>query len=190
MKRALLIIFCALILTGCTVRRISDGKPPKDGVVQREMVDQIHGPLRGEDRYENGVLVRTEMRFKNGKRALERFYGVNDSTVYYFRTGHTMHILVTNVQGIISYRENFEDGTVRIESDTSYTTEYYRNGTIASRMQYQNGLITTVDRWFENGKRAEHSEWLNDARNGKRMEWDSTGRVLIDERYEHNVKIQ
>lgn len=190
MMRILFFLLFALLLTGCTVRRISDGKPPKDGVVHREMQDPLHGPLQGEDQYQNGVLVRTEMRFRNGVKAFERFYGMNDSTVNYYPTGRTMHILVSNEQNIVSFQEFYDDGAVKVISDPVLNTEYYRNGAVASRMQFKNGLITTIDRWFGNGRRAEHSEWLNDARHGQRIEWDSTGRIVVNERYTHNVKIQ
>lgn len=193
--RSLVVISIVLLLTdGCTIRRISDGKPPRDGVVQKEVQDPRYGTLRTEDHYKDGRLVYSKGLYRNGVVVFERFpnrgEGGLDSSVWFFPSGTLYYMLIGSDDRIIRFREFFENGAVRIVSDTSQTDEFYRSGRPSARLRSQNGSIVAIDHWFENGRKAEYSEWLNDQRHGIRNEWDSLGRQTVRERYEHGVRLK
>jgi antitoxin component YwqK of YwqJK toxin-antitoxin module len=177
----------ALLCTGCKVRRISDGKPPRDGVVVSQRNDPRFGMIRTEQHYREGKQVYLKGEYGDGRLAFERFNGIAggtlDSAAWFFPSGALFHTLVTTDERIIRYKEYFEDGALRIDSDTTVNNEFYQSGKKYVVIRYENGSVVSIERWFENGKHAEVSEWRNERRHGRYETWDSTGRSLINERY-------
>ncbi|MCK9410263.1 MAG: hypothetical protein M0R68_14140, partial [Bacteroidetes bacterium] len=180
-------VILVIVSAGCKVRRISDGKPPKDGVVLRETIDQKYGPIHAEDHYRDSRLRYVKGTYSSGTLAYERFLnrevGRLDSTAWYFPSGQLMFTMVLGYDRMLFFTEYYENGTVRVHSDTTKSNEFYLSGKKNCTIVYQNGFIVLIERWYENGKKLELSEWKNDQRHGKRCEWDSTGRLTVNEFY-------
>lgn len=187
------LLFIVIAVSGCKVRTISDGKPPRDGVLKMEVTDPKYGVLKTEEQYREGHLVFVEGRFQNGSIAFQRLPMIDnydlDTTVWFYPSGKMFYQHVSSDDRTIFFKELFEDGAVRIVSDTSISNEFYPDGTKNCTIKYQNGFVVSIDGWYRNGKRREQSEWLNDARHGIRREWDSTGRLTVNEKYQRGTLI-
>jgi antitoxin component YwqK of YwqJK toxin-antitoxin module len=181
-------IICVLLMlfaaAGCKVRTISQGKPPRDGVFKRNIVDPKYGTLHTEEHYQDGVLKYVKGNYRNGVRAFERFKDANrDSSIWFFPSGPMNYCIVSINDRVMSFRELYESGAVKLESDTSVSREYYPGGEKNCTIRYKDGLVVSIERWYENGRRQELSEWLNDQRHGRRFEWDETGKQTVKEYY-------
>jgi antitoxin component YwqK of YwqJK toxin-antitoxin module len=191
---AVALVVVMIVSAGCKVRRISDGKPPHDGVVKKEVKDPRYGTMQAEDHYRDGRLYYSRGFYSGGTTAFERFWHPNefvvDSTVSYFPSGKMSSVMISSDNLILSFREYFEDGATRIVSDTSRNDEFYHNGTKSCTILFRNGMAESIERWYENGRRMELSEWKNDQRHGKRFEWDSAGRQTVKEFYRQGTLIQ
>lgn len=185
---ALIMVVC----TGCKVRRISDGKPPRDGVVVSEQNDSRFGKIRTEQHYREGKQVYTKGQFGNGRLAFERFNdiagGMLDSTAWFFPSGTLFYTIVTSDERMIMFKEYSEDGALRAASDTVVSNEFYPDGKRSGTTRFENGAVISIERWHQNGRRAEVSEWRNDRRNGRYDVWDSAGRALISEWYVNGTR--
>lgn len=190
---AAVLVVVVILSAGCKVRKISDGKPPRDGVVKKELNDPRYGTIQAEDHYRDGRLYYSKGFYGSGATAFERFWHPNenvvDSMVSYFPTGKVNYVMVSSDNRILSFREYFEDGVTKIVSDTSRSDEFYHNGTKSCTILFQNSMTVSIERWYENGKRMEYSEWKNDQRHGKRFEWDSAGQQTVKEFYRQGTLI-
>lgn len=178
-------------VSSCKVRTISDGKPPRDGSMKKEISNPKYGPMQSEEHYRDGRLELVEGRYTNGTLAFKRYppSGENDldTTIWYYPSGQLYYHHVSSDDRIMHFKEYFEDGALKIESDTSISNEYYQNGTKNCTIRYSNGFVVQIERWHENGTMVERSEWRNDVRHGVRREWDSTGTQIVSERYVHGA---
>lgn len=193
--RIILIVLITLLLSfGCKIRRVSDGKPPRDGVMTKTRKEITGEIMSVEEEYKEGLLVSETVRYADSTIASERFLRVldrpTDSMRSYYRNGRLQFLLVSNDTDRIYMKGYFEDGALQIVGDTSSTIEYYENGNKKFSSLMRRRQIYQVNEWYQNGKLREMSEWWNDKRNGKRIAWDSTGKLVTNELYKDGVKIR
>ncbi|MFA6456005.1 MAG: hypothetical protein WCW40_04220 [Bacteroidota bacterium] len=188
MKKLMLIVLCvAFMVCGCKIRTISDGKPPKDGVIKSTRKMMNGETMEMEEHFKNSQLVREVMRFDNKNLAYERFFRTDehptDSMRNYYRNGQLSLLLVMNDTNRVILRGYYENGTLQAYGDTAKNIEYFDNGKKQSETLSKTGQIYKILRWYRNGLKAEESDWWNDRRNGIWREWDSTGTTVRNERY-------
>jgi antitoxin component YwqK of YwqJK toxin-antitoxin module len=196
MNKFIIIAAVMLLFTanGCKVRTVSQGKPPRDGVVTKEVNDAKYGKIKEELFYREGRLEYVQGTFDNGKRAYEKYLvphdGIVDSTVWFYPSGALNFTIVSADERILRFKELYENGAVRMISDTSESNEFYIGGQKNCRILYENSSVISIERWFENGKRMEYSEWQHELRHGKHQEWDSTGRSVINDKYQRGTLLR
>lgn len=188
------ILLFMLTATGCTVRRISDNQPPKNGTISREIQDHVFGPIDMVETYKDGHLIRKVGTFKNGVTAYDYHLRNGerevDSLVSNYPSGQRRFVMILKNDVILSNQEWYEDGAVKVLSDSVLIREYYSDGTLRSRTTMAQGSVVSTESWYPGGRRWEFVEWKNDQYHGMFRMWDSTGRLTVDERYRNGTLVQ
>ncbi len=195
MKTLLVFIACLVITAnGCKIRRISDGKPPKNGIFTGTDKGVTGEKMFVEKEYRDGEMIRETIRFQNQQLASERFLKAGgrttDSLRLYYRSGQLQSMMVANDSDRIFVRGYFENGMLQFAGDTAASVEYYESGHVKYRTELQKRQIYRVLQWYENGTAKELSEWQNDKRNGRWIKWDSTGAMIHNELYDNGKQIR
>ena len=155
----------------------------------------VHGKEVGEFKYYT---------LKNGKSVLSaiKVFNEKDSTASVkFLASNGKIISEGNSQGkksigkwiyyhknseVVMITENYNDqGEL-----TGERTVYYKNGQVAERALYKNGLLHGLSEWFsDKGKLIKSSVYENDDLNGLSINNDSNGNISSKGRYEKNKKV-
>lgn len=171
--RLLTFVVVIVLVDGCRVYR----RIPDDGVAYSKRYNFVlRSELEFEDHYANGQLVRTVAFHPNGRKAFEMRNDHSDPAImqmdYFYSNGQKMRESTYIADTLIVEKEWYTDGMQRL----NFTLD-------ESRQQF-------VVRWHNNGIKKEESEWMGNTRNGKFIEWDSSGRRIRKEMYRNGLKIQ
>lgn len=171
--RPVLILVIVMLLYGCRIYR----KIPENGIAYSERYNIVfRDVLDVEDHFVDGRLTRSLAYHANGIVAVDmRSNGGNPDSVrtdYYYSNGQKMRETLLISDTLMLENDWYDDGMQRLSF-------------VLGANNYQ-----LVRRWHANGIRSEESEWRGNKRNGKFIEWDSSGRKTRNESYHHGVKIR
>ncbi|MBI2429572.1 MAG: hypothetical protein HYV29_12415 [Ignavibacteriales bacterium] len=171
--RPFILVMVIVVLDGCRVYR----RIPEDGVAySRRYNFVLRSELEFEDHFVDRRLVRSVAFHPNGRKAYEMNVAQEDQVMmqidYYYTNGQKMRESMYITDTLVVENEWYTDGMQRLN--------FVRG---ADRQQF-------VIRWHNNGIKKEESEWTGNTRNGKFIEWDSSGRRVHNETYRNGVKIQ
>lgn len=169
--RLLALVVVIVVMDGCRVYR----RIPENGVAYSKRYNFVlRSELEFEDHFVDRVLVRSVAIHPNGKKAFEMTTDQGDPVTmrmeYYYSSGQKMRESIYIADTLVAENEWYADGMKRL----NFALESKRH--------------QSVVRWHNNGIKKEESEWTGNTRNGRFIEWDSSGRRIRNEMYRNGVK--
>ncbi len=191
-------IFCSVV-AGYLIVRTTVTKKKIENYTSLETIHSLkYGDISVERYYRNGKNVKAFGFYKDGSLKSEFYLTDNSGNASKYISYYPNKQIETRslkwMEGPVKhflYEEFFEDGRTRRREGTNVSTwEYYDENGDPTMMYLRNGERITEVLFFPGAKKQEESEFFNGKRDGKWIQWDTSGRKTRDEAYKNGIKIE
>jgi antitoxin component YwqK of YwqJK toxin-antitoxin module/Tfp pilus assembly protein PilF len=129
--------------------------------------------------------------YENGELELEReyYYGeAHGAAIYYSPDGAMQHTRYYDYGRLIGYSYHGTDGklmdTITIENETAVVKTYFKNGTLATEWERENGWLKgRYAKYYSTGQVHEEYTYQNNDINGPKKVYYKNGQLKADEHY-------
>lgn len=187
------------VVAGYLVVNTTYKKKHKDNYTKQETIHTLeYGDLKMERYYRNGVNVKAFGYYKDGSLKSEYYVTDKAGTSTKFVSYYPNHQVETHSMIWIEdgtrqflYEEFFKDGKVRRREGSQIPKwEYYDENGDPTVFYLKDGDRTTEVMFFPGGKKQDESDYRSGIRDGRWLQWDTTGHVIRDEKYKDGAKVQ
>jgi antitoxin component YwqK of YwqJK toxin-antitoxin module len=135
--------------------------------------------------------VRTVTARKDGRKIYESTSwikeGVMDTLYQYYSSGEIEYLYLTMNERPKYLKGFYKNGVLKKFGDSLglEKEEWYENGNRKSFLLWKDGQVIERREWHENGNKKLISQWREDKLHGIWKEWDETGNVTRNEKYQN-----
>ena len=193
----LFMIFCSVVFGYLIIRSTYK----KTNIMNYTSLETIHsleyGDISVERYYRNGAAVKAFGFYRDGTMKSE-FYltdktGYSSKFISYYPNRQIETRSLKWIEGDVKhylYEEFFEGGMVRRREGTKVPKwEYYDDNGDPTLFYLKDGEKVTEILFYPGAKKQEESDYYKGKRNGKWVQWDTTGHIVRNELYKDGVKL-
>ncbi|MFA6456006.1 MAG: hypothetical protein WCW40_04225 [Bacteroidota bacterium] len=195
------ILLCMIfisVVAGVLIVKTTYRKKHIENYTALETVHSLeYGDISMERYYRNGMNVKAFGYYKDGTLKSEYYVTDNAATSSKYITYYPDKKIETRslkwMEGDSShflYEEYFPNGKIRRREGSKVSTwEYYDENGDPTVFYYRNGSRVTEVMFYSGGKKQDESDYNGGKRDGKWLQWDSTGNQIRSEMYTNGMKM-